>query len=562
MTATTAHPRGRVRARHAPRAIRDAHAARARARGARLAPVLVAATLAAVYVIVSPPTQDLAAHLFRAQLFAQQGFGLWNNDWYGGHHILGYSVLFPAVSALLTPQLAAGLAAVGTAAVFAPLARRHFGERARQRARARGAATALDLNTGRLALAFGALPALGAVAALDRWRPLPAAGLAFLSALCSPVAALFAALAAAGYALAALLSDRRVARGPVSRRLAPALPGLATATAALAPVLALAVTFPEGGTEPFELGTLLPLLAVCALGLAAVPRDRRALRCAIALYALAAVAVYVVPSPIGSNIARLGTLAAFPLAALLWWGRRPRLLALCALPLLYIGWQQPVHDVAAVAGDPATTAAFYEPLLRFLRAQPGGTQHAFRIEIPLTNSHWEADRVAPSFPLARGWERQLDRADNGLFYSDRLTAATYGQWLHAQAISYVALPNTELDPSARREAELIRSGLPGLRLVMRSAGWRVYAVVDPTPLAQGAATVRSLGSDWIALDAHRAGTAVLHVHFTPYWALAQGSGCVAPDGDGTRLELRRAGPVRLVIRFAPGRIGATSPRCS
>jgi hypothetical protein len=71
-----------------------------------------------------------------------------------------------------------------------------------------------------------------------------------------------------------------------------------------------------------------------------------------------------------------------------------------------------------------------------------------------------------------------------------------------------------------------------------------------------------MGSDWIALDARRAGTVTLHVRFTPYWALATGSGCVAPDGDGTRLTLRRGGPVRLVIRFSPGRVRATSARCS
>src|SRR6201992_3197702 len=109
MTATTAPARSRTRPRHTRAAISWAPAARER--WARLAPVIVAAALAAGYVIVSPPTQDLAAHLFRAQLFRQQGFGLWNNDWYGGHHILGYSVLFPAVSALLTPPLAAALAA-------------------------------------------------------------------------------------------------------------------------------------------------------------------------------------------------------------------------------------------------------------------------------------------------------------------------------------------------------------------------------------------------------------------------------------------------------------------
>jgi hypothetical protein len=78
---------------------------------------------------------------------------------------------------------------------------------------------------------------------------------------------------------------------------------------------------------------------------------------------------------------------------------------------------------------------------------------------------------------------------------------------------------------------------------------------------QGAASLRAMGSDWVALEARRPGTALLHVRFTPYWALSTGAGCVAPAGDATRLTLRRAGPVRLSIRFAPERIGATSPRC-
>jgi hypothetical protein len=515
--------------------------------------VAVAAVLAAAYVIVSPPTRDLAAHLFRARLFDVQGFGLWNNDWYGGHHILGYSVLFPAISALLTPQLAAALATTATAAVFAPYARRHFGARAWLGALAFGAATAINLYTGRLALAFGALPALGAVVALDRGLPVAGAGLAFLAALCSPVAALFAALAAAGHALGGVLTGRQVRR---------ALPGVGVATAALVPVGALAIAFPEGGTEPFDLGTLLPILVICAVALLAIPRDAATLRAAVAIYALATLAVYLIPSPIGSNIARLGTLLAAPLAALLWWGRRPVLLALCAVPLLYVGWQAPVSDVAALTGDPSTSAAYYQPLLHFLQAQPGGRDHAFRIEIPFTDSHWEAFRVAPAFALARGWERQLDRADNLLFYDGRLSAARYERWLHDNAIRFVALPDVPLDSSAQREAALVRAGQPYLRLVMRSAHWRIYAVAHPTPIAQGAATLRAMGSDWLALQAQRAGTVTLHVRFTPYWSLARGAGCVAPAGGATRLTLRRPGPVRLVIRFSPSRVGATSPRCS
>jgi len=549
MSATVARPQAPARVR--PPAPRESPAPGRRWR--ELAPVGLSAVVAAVYVIVSPATHDLAAHLFRAHLFATQGFGLWNNDWYGGHHILGYSVLFPALSALLTPQLAAALAAPATAALFAGLTRRHFGPSAWPAALVFAAATAINLYTGRLALAVGILPGLGAMVALDRGRWAVAATLAFLAALFSPVAALFVALAAAGHALAALITHRR---------LGPSLPGAACVATALVPVLALAVAFPEGGTEPFALGTLLPVFAVCVVAFFAVPRPLVTLRAGIAVYALALLIIFAIPSPIGSNAARLGGLLAAPLAVLLWWGRRPVLLALCAAPLLYVGWQAPVADVAALAGDPSTSVAYYQPLLHFLRTQPGGRHGAFRIEIPFTNSHWEADRVAPEFPLARGWERQLDRSENPVFYDGRLTASSYEHWLHANAIRYVALPDATLDFSARQEAALVRAGQPYLRPVMRSAHWRVYAVVDPTPLAQGAASVRAMGSDWVALRARRAGTALVHVHFTPYWALSGGAGCVSRAGNATRLTLRRAGSVRLVIRFSVGRIGASSPRCT
>src|SRR5918911_1498316 len=72
----------------------------------RLMPTIAAALLAIVYVSASPPSLDLAAHLFRAKLFSAEGFGIWNNWWYAGHHVPGYSVLFPPIAALLTPQIA------------------------------------------------------------------------------------------------------------------------------------------------------------------------------------------------------------------------------------------------------------------------------------------------------------------------------------------------------------------------------------------------------------------------------------------------------------------------
>lgn len=519
----------------------------------RGAPTLVAALFAATYVIVAPASLDLADHLFRAQLFRDEGFGLWNNLWYSGHHIVGYSVLFPAVSALLSPQLAGALAATGTAALFEPLARRHFGEDAWLGAVLFGAATAIDLYTGRLAFAFGALPALGAVVALDRGVTPLACGLAVLSALCSPVAALFAALVAAGYALGGLLRARRVTA---------ALPGAATAAAALVPIGLLAVAFPEGGSEPFGFPTMFPVLVLVALAFVTVPRTAVTLRTGLVIYAVATIVVYLVDSPIGSNIARLGTFLAAPVAALLWSRRRPVLLAVAALPLLYVGWAAPVRDVVSASNDESASTGYYQPVLRFLRRQSAPPNSPFRTEIPFTRFHWEAWMVAAHFPLARGWERQLDIADNPLFYSGHLTAAKYDRWLHDNAIRFVAAPDAPLDYSAQGEKTLIDGGLPYLRLVMRSAHWRVYEVAHPTPIAGGVATLTHLGPDSLELRARRPGTVRLHVHFTPYWELSEGSGCVAPDGRWTRLTLRRAGPVKLVAVFELDRIGATSPHCT
>ncbi len=515
----------------------------------RLMPTLVAAIFAAAYVIVSPSSLDLAAHLFRAQLFRVEGFGIWNNWWYSGHDIVGYSVLFPAASAWLTPQLAGALAATGSAAVFELLARRHFGHDAWLGAVLFGAVTATNLYTGRLAFAFGALPALGSILALDCRRTWLASGLAFLSALCSPVAALFAALAAAGYALGDLI---------VQRRIRAALPGVAVGVAALAPVGMIAIAFPEGGSEPFGLATLLPILVVAVIGLVMAPRQFVGLRAGIAVYLAATVVSYLIPSPVGSNIVRMATFIGAPLALLIW-RRRPLALALIALPMLYLAYQAPIRDLTGASNDQSTSTSYYQPLIQFLGRQKGPP---FRTEIPFTRFHWEAYVVAIHFPLARGWERQLDIKDNSIFYGDDLTAASYERWLDANAVRFVAAPDTELDYSAQAEMALIDHGLPYLHLVMHSRNWRVYEVAHATPIVQGPGTLTKLGPDYLTIRARRPGTFLVHVRFTPYWALSSGSGCVVPEGQYTRLTLRAPGTVRLVTRFALDRIGADSPRCT
>jgi hypothetical protein len=507
----------------------------------RIAPTLVAATIGLVYVLVSPPSGDLAAHMFRTRLFSEDPFGIWNNYWYSGHHIVGYSLLFPAAGAALTPQIAAALAVVGTAATFEPLARQRFRDDAWLGSCLFAAAIASELFAGRLAFAFGAFPAMAAVLALDRDRPSLAGALALLSALCSPVAALFAALAACGY----LIGSRRRA-------------GAVVAAAALLPIAATAFLFPEGGHEPFAFSAMwpIPLLAIAAL--AALPADARVLRAGVIIYALVTLASYAVATPLGSNAARLGTLLAAPLAALLWWPRRAAWLALVALPLLYLNWQAPIRDLVTASGNPSVTTGYYQPLLTFLERQPGPP---FRVEIPFTRFHWETYVVASRFPLARGWERQLDTKDNALFYGGRLTASSYEAWLHRTAVRFVAASDAPLDYSAKTEMRLIDRGLPYLRLVLRTAHWRVYEVHGATPIAQGAARLAAIGPDWLRLYAARAGTTLLRVHFTPYWELVRGSGCVGPAGDFTRVTLRRAGQAEVATGFALDRIHARSPRC-
>jgi hypothetical protein len=198
--------------------------------------------------------------------------------------------------------------------------------------------------------------------------------------------------------------------------------------------------------------------------------------------------------------------------------------------------------------------------LTFLEGRPGPPA---RLEIPPTRVHWEADRAAFAVPLARGWERQLDRRDDALFYRSRLDPAAYRRWLDALAVRWVALPDAPLDPAAVSEARLLRAGVPYLRPAWHDAHWRVWAVRRPRPLARGAARVTAYGDDSVTLRAVRPGHTVVQVRWTPYWALAASArGCVRPARSGwTAVDLDAPGTARLVTSFAPGRARARSARC-
>ena len=514
----------------------------------RNAPTLLAGALALAYVIVSPPSPDLADALLRARLFGAAPFGLWNNWWYAGHATAGYSVLFGPLAWALTPQLAAAFATTASAAVFAALARAHFGERAQLGSLWFALATVTILMSGRLTFALGMAPALGTALALARRRPATAALLAVVTALISPVAALFAALAGAATALGA----------PSRRNL---LAGGGVVVGALTPVLLIALAFGGSGREPFAVSAFWPIPILAIILWAALGPGERILRAGVVLYAAGCTVAFLLPTAVGGNAARLAALVAGPLLVMAWRPARPLVLALALSPLFYLQWQAAIRDVAGAARDPSTSTAYYQPLLAFLERQPGPP---FRIEIPFTANHWEAYEVAPQVALARGWERQLDIENNGLFYSGTLTAARYERWLDDLAVRFVALPDVALDDSARQEARLIEHGTAFLRPVLRTDHWRVYAVTHPTAIVTGAATLRALGPDSVTLSSTGAGRALVRVRYSPYWTLAgraAAGACVAPAGGFTSITLRHPGPVALVMAFTPARINAHSPRC-
>src|SRR3954454_24806306 len=137
----------------------------------RHAPVLAAALAAAAYLVWAPATADMAGHTYRAWLFTHEGLTVWNAQWNGGHHVLGYSLAFAPLSVWTGPLWAGALSTGAAVALLASLAQRG----AAARPAAATAATWLfalgilsNLVIGRMPFALGIALAVGAWSALER----------------------------------------------------------------------------------------------------------------------------------------------------------------------------------------------------------------------------------------------------------------------------------------------------------------------------------------------------------------------------------------------------------
>jgi hypothetical protein len=516
--------------------------------------VALSSLLALAMLIWSPPVGDLAAQVFRTELFQKAGLAIWNGSWYGGHYTLTYSLLFPPLGALLGPQVVGMLAVVASSYFFDRLVRDRWGVEARWATLWFAAGVVTLLADGQLTFALGVAFGLAALRCLQLERT----ALTLLAAAACPLASPVAGAFLAGVVIA----------GAVERGRRPRILALGAGALALFITVVPNLAFPEAGQFPFATSSYVAIPLWCAGALLltqGVRTEERQLRRVLVGYVLASTLIFLLPNAMGGNAVRLGALFGGPVLAAVLLSRRPRpavptwlfapVLVLAIAGSLYWQLTASVAQIARSVGDPSTSSSYFHPAAKWLGAH--GAAGA-RIEVPPTANHWESAYLAPKFELARGWLRQLDTTRDDLFYDDGpLTAAAYGSWLRANAISYVALPDAPLDYSSVEEKRLILSEPSYLDLRFVSPHWRIYAVRDPKPLVAplggAAAETRWIGREGFALDVQRPGEFLVRVNFTPYWSIARGSGCILRRGDWTVARATHPGVFRVDADFSVGR---------
>jgi hypothetical protein len=494
----------------------------------------IAALLGSVLAWLAPPGSDMAAHAYQRALFLEHGFTLWNNLWYSGHYnFVTYSVLYYPLAAVFGIR-ALGVASVSLAALaFAIVTAREWGPVARWSSRSFAIVSTGVVLAGAFPFALGAALALLALLALQRRADWTFVALALLTLAASPLAFVLLTLIAVGVGLAKRIDARRAL-----------VPATALAAAGAFEFVLWRV-FPDSGRYPFSVADLAAATAFSLSGAVLVwnIERARALRMVLLVYGCACVAAYLIPSALGSNITRL-QFVAVPIAVLVVSFRSWRPLPVCMLAVaLAVSWNvRPlVRSISQGYDNPAASRAYWQPAIRFLHAH---LTPSYRVEAVDTVGHWPAEYLpAAGIPLARGWYRQDDFPENAILYG-RLTPARYDAWLRLLGVRYVVLSSAQPDYSAVGEADLLRSGRSGLRLVFRTPTLAVFALRAPVPILSGGPGTRLLefSQTRLVLRVADPGRYRLAVRYSPYFRPS--SGCVVARRDGlSELLVRRPGTV-------------------
>jgi hypothetical protein len=506
----------------------------------------IAALIAVAVLLFLPAGEDAAAHLYQTEIWRNQGWQLWDNNWYAGRYSqINYSLVYYPLAALLSTIVVVAASVAGAVAAFSRIVHARWPSVASWPSLTFAFLAPLPVLTGTYPFLLGFALALSTLAALQAGRRKLTVGLAAVTAVAHLLAFLLLVTAAAGIVLATPRWWQR-----------KSIRGLIVAFAIIAGVAALLLRAfrSPGGEYPFSIADLLVVLTFCAAG-ALLTRGRPDLRILLGVfgvYAVLAAAAFVFPSPLGGNVGRLSLYMAAPLLLVPLAVRnfRPRAIALALLGAALL-WQ----TFPAVSGLRAATEVrssredFWYPVEAFL-AKHGDPN--YRVEVVATDHHWEAFYLARrGVPLTRGWYRQDDFPANQDLYGE-LTPAKYLTWLRRLGVRYVFLPNDRLDYSAEAEASLLRSGgvLPE---IARIGAWTVYELPDATPIATpaGPIAIRAIDSKEVTLEASQPGNYRLRLRYTPYWRVTRGDACVARD-EPWATELRVSTPGIITLRFDVG----------
>ena len=466
---------------------------------------------------------DLSAQQARAAFAAAHPGAAVDLRWYGGMLPAAYSVIAPYVEAAVGARLTGILAAVVTGPLLAMLLVRWRVRRPVLASVWGALALAANMVSGRTAFALGLLLAVGALLAVPaehvrRRRWLVPVALAALTTLTSPVAALFLALVALAWALV---------RRPVAL----------LAVGAAVPMALIAGLFSEPGKMPDTWAVARPVLLAC-LAVAVLCRGLP-VRAAALVYGLGALVVYLTPGPIGSNVERLALLfTGLVLLAASW---LPRVLLVVAVAVAAqwtarVPWTD-LHQSHRLAVEHAASQRLVA-ILRGLGPVDG------RVEVVPFADHGEARVVAQAWPLARGWERQVDVLRAAPLYSGRLDAVGYLQWLQQWNVTYVALGRHTHDWSARSELKVLRTPPPWLTVVHADPEWTVWRVDPAHPLVGPGATALSITADTVMLDAPATGVVPVGIRWSRWLTVSAGA-CVRRAGSTTEVVVRRPGRVSV-----------------
>ncbi|GIE30078.1 MFS transporter [Actinoplanes italicus] len=517
---------------------------------------LVATALGVVYLLLPPMGSDLAAQVARAGFLEAHGTVPVDLRWYAGVEQFGYSLVSPAVMALLGVRITGVLTLVAGPVLLAVLLRRTGAVRPVAGALLGVAAFAGNLISGRVTYGLGICFGLAALIALTlpnrRTRVAAAVLLALLCAATSPVAGLFLGLAGVALTLSTPPAGSHrclTAPGTAVRHRRGA--GLLVAVPAAVPLAVTSLLFGDGGW--MNISRTDTVHAVVTGVVVAVLVPVRAVRIGALLSSAGVLAASLIHTPVGLNATRLAVMFALPVLAA--WAVLPRRRstpswAVVVLLAVVAWWQPPVvaNDIRDI-GNPSADPAYFRPLLDRLAAET----LTGRVEIPPTRSYWEAASMA-EIPLARGWLRQADIDRNPLFFTTvpgaagtgvELNADSYRAWLDHEAVQFVAVPDVELAWPGRDEAALVTGGLPYLTLIWTGPHWRLYAVAAPRAIVGAPATLVRQDAATIVLDAPAAGEIAVRVRHHRWLTVSGGATVTAAEGDWTRLRVPAAGRYTL-----------------